>query len=522
MKTRSLLVIATLALLVLSTGTRADITFRENGSVTVTPLVPLTAAPQFASDTEDGLLVLARNNQSWLIMRAGDNAAQTAGDFQLAANQHHDVLLSDVTGDGRTDLIIATTLTGTGPLQEKTFAVTVELLAGPTFDNPTTLYTYDGIGGLVPFVMQAEDVDNDNAAELILSVPTGQVLDLGQCIKEVLSGETIALEGIGSDTVWSMAKYYADIVGAHVGSESWLIGVGATASRTRCNDATGSIVQSFEPVTLTNDIATIRPFDVCPPTGGGSGELPNQLFGSQHVIDPNPSDASVDVVSIAGCEYADGFTRSLCDPMTLGFVEPTLAVHRLIGPDAAVPVWTQQLSVDGGSAAFHSMTPDRLLVLSGDSIITLLLTSGQVEQTEINLPTGDYRSWIYPDGAESDPQLAVVDNDVVKWYAIDLVTSVEDELNDVALLPHHFTLGDPYPNPFNALVTVPLTVQVRSEVEVAVYDIIGRRVELLHGGTMEAGSVQVEWDAGAHASGIYFIKVSSGGDTRSAKVILLK
>jgi hypothetical protein len=59
-------------------------------------------------------------------------------------------------------------------------------------------------------------------------------------------------------------------------------------------------------------------------------------------------------------------------------------------------------------------------------------------------------------------------------------------------------------------------------VELVVYDIMGRKVEVLVNGIMVSGEHQIEWDASDFASGIYMYKLTSSGETLSKRMILLK
>lgn len=94
-------------------------------------------------------------------------------------------------------------------------------------------------------------------------------------------------------------------------------------------------------------------------------------------------------------------------------------------------------------------------------------------------------------------------------------------------IPAEFALGRNYPNPFNPATRFAVEVPRTSEVEVAVYDLLGRIVAPLLSGVREAGSHPLEWD-GRDASGktvptgVYVIRMRAGEFAASMKVLLMK
>jgi hypothetical protein len=84
-----------------------------------------------------------------------------------------------------------------------------------------------------------------------------------------------------------------------------------------------------------------------------------------------------------------------------------------------------------------------------------------------------------------------------------------------------------YPNPFNPLTTIRYTLPARGRVVVDIYDASGRRVTGLIDEEKPAGAFAAEWrgnDASGNrvASGVYFARLSHGGETKSYKIVMLK
>lgn len=91
---------------------------------------------------------------------------------------------------------------------------------------------------------------------------------------------------------------------------------------------------------------------------------------------------------------------------------------------------------------------------------------------------------------------------------------------------NNFELKQNYPNPFNPTTTISYTIpsNVRgfSNTKLAVYDILGREVELLVNKIQPSGTYDVNFDASNLSSGIYYYKLKSGPFLRIKKMLLVK
>ena len=88
-------------------------------------------------------------------------------------------------------------------------------------------------------------------------------------------------------------------------------------------------------------------------------------------------------------------------------------------------------------------------------------------------------------------------------------------------------LGDPFPTPFNAEVTIPFTIAAASPVRLAVYNLMGQQVRVLADGWVDAGVHRVRWDgrtvAGIEAaSGVYWAVLYAGEIVQTAKLALIR
>ncbi|UCC44617.1 MAG: T9SS type A sorting domain-containing protein, partial [Candidatus Zixiibacteriota bacterium] len=137
-------------------------------------------------------------------------------------------------------------------------------------------------------------------------------------------------------------------------------------------------------------------------------------------------------------------------------------------------------------------------------------------------------SWYRPGGtwkwAELDTQNSVVYPD---WsgqkcfQVIDLGTDVQDQAGSG--LPTTFALAQNYPNPFNPTCIIKFDVPHRATLTLKVFNILGQEVATLVNGSVDAGYHQVEWDASAFGSGVYFYRLEADdGLLSTKKMVVLK
>ncbi len=85
-----------------------------------------------------------------------------------------------------------------------------------------------------------------------------------------------------------------------------------------------------------------------------------------------------------------------------------------------------------------------------------------------------------------------------------------------------WNLADPYPNPFNATLTVPFSLQRPVEVKAALYNLLGQQVASLANRPYAAGGHELVFTGHDLASGIYFLRFQAGPILATRKVLLLK
>ena len=89
-------------------------------------------------------------------------------------------------------------------------------------------------------------------------------------------------------------------------------------------------------------------------------------------------------------------------------------------------------------------------------------------------------------------------------------------------LPDRLAVGPNFPNPFNPSTRIGYALPRTGRVEVAVFDLTGRRVATLVEGTQEAGHHTVSWNVEGQPSGVYLLRVQAGRELGVRKMMLLK
>jgi photosystem II stability/assembly factor-like uncharacterized protein len=88
--------------------------------------------------------------------------------------------------------------------------------------------------------------------------------------------------------------------------------------------------------------------------------------------------------------------------------------------------------------------------------------------------------------------------------------------------PVNFFLFQNYPNPFNLTTNIGYSLLVTGQVQLKVFDILGREIETLVNAYQNAGSYVIQFYNNRLSSGIYFYRLSSGNYFVTKKMVLIK
>ncbi len=88
--------------------------------------------------------------------------------------------------------------------------------------------------------------------------------------------------------------------------------------------------------------------------------------------------------------------------------------------------------------------------------------------------------------------------------------------------PVDFKLQQNFPNPFNSQTTITVLVPSQENISLSVYDIWGRRVDVIYSGVLSPGAHEFQWPAPDIASGIYFYRLSTKSFISVKRMTLLR
>jgi len=136
-----------------------------------------------------------------------------------------------------------------------------------------------------------------------------------------------------------------------------------------------------------------------------------------------------------------------------------------------------------------------------------------IHNSTLNAPIFGIRWIIYTyDGQVSSPTIASI------FYVDQSALAVHEH----ASIPNKFVLQQNYPNPFNPTTTIQYELPQRSDVQITVYDLLGKEVTNLLSETQDAGYQSVKWNATNVSSGMYFYQIRAGELVQTRKMLLLK
>jgi predicted nucleotidyltransferase len=100
-------------------------------------------------------------------------------------------------------------------------------------------------------------------------------------------------------------------------------------------------------------------------------------------------------------------------------------------------------------------------------------------------------------------------------------------VDETADVPARFELDSPSPNPFARDASLSYGLPRDARVEIAVFDLLGRRVRRLESGSRLAGRHRVVWDgrneSGAQlGNGVYMVRMTAAGNTWTRKLVLAR
>ena len=95
-------------------------------------------------------------------------------------------------------------------------------------------------------------------------------------------------------------------------------------------------------------------------------------------------------------------------------------------------------------------------------------------------------------------------------------------VSNESVLPVRSELKSVYPNPFNPIITISYDIADEGNVNITIYDTLGRQVIELVNNVKPTGSYKLSWNATNLASGTYFVKLTTKEFVHTEKLLLVK
>ena len=104
---------------------------------------------------------------------------------------------------------------------------------------------------------------------------------------------------------------------------------------------------------------------------------------------------------------------------------------------------------------------------------------------------------------------------------------VEQNTNGIPIVPLDYLLEQNFPNPFNPATEIRFTLGHSAQVQLEVFDLLGRKVRTLLNDVRPIGAYAVDWDGTSDsgmkaASGIYFYRIRAEEFVSTKKMVFLK
>jgi hypothetical protein len=228
----------------------------------------------------------------------------------------------------------------------------------------------------------------------------------------------------------------------------------------------------------------------------------------------------------AELQYFAGISYLVYDPnYTCTTITHHLVCYDLSSPDMLTEIWRIDYNDNPIIGLIFSDTVfiDRFFTYRNNRFYLHNSENGEIVDSSNIIhyeycPILDYRAI---DACEPQKMAIFIDGNNLKFYKIGIMTSVEDEISE-NLIPITFHLGQPYPNPYNAQLSIPVDIARKTNLQVEIYNILGQHVEQVFNDRVKPGELILSWDSGQYPSGIYFIRARTGLETQTTKAVLLK
>ncbi len=205
-------------------------------------------------------------------------------------------------------------------------------------------------------------------------------------------------------------------------------------------------------------------------------------------------------------------------------------ISALDSPQPSVAIWRSLRLPNGQDIQF---APDFRFTLPAYADLHVV---GATQTIPAIAPAGTYQFTLSA-GFVNHPQLQVQDS--FQFSKLGVLRSADLDVNAAdwpltmafppaatdlgnQILPTSWSLGKPFPNPFNASTTIELTLPRSSQISVALFNVLGQHVLDIADSHLSAGRHTLSIDGSTLPSGMYFVKAVNERDQQISKLMLLK
>jgi hypothetical protein len=109
----------------------------------------------------------------------------------------------------------------------------------------------------------------------------------------------------------------------------------------------------------------------------------------------------------------------------------------------------------------------------------------------------------------------------LKQTDFDGTVTYSPEVEVSVSVPEGYRLSRAHPNPFNASASLSLSIARQQYVEASVFDVLGRRVAVLHRGVLGPEAThRLQFDAGSLPDGLYLVRVEGESFVTTERLVL--
>ncbi|MFA5834674.1 MAG: T9SS type A sorting domain-containing protein [Bacteroidota bacterium] len=164
------------------------------------------------------------------------------------------------------------------------------------------------------------------------------------------------------------------------------------------------------------------------------------------------------------------------------------------------------------------------LVVSGNNLFAGTYDGGIYLSTNngtswTGVSTGLNKSMVFSLAISGSNLFAGTNSGVWRRPLSEMITDVKQSTTQ---LPEKYSLSQNFPNPFNPSTIIRYSLPSSANVKLTVYDLLGREIATLVNEEQSAGLKEVEWNASAFSSGIYFYKITAGSFVDVKKMLIVK